>query len=85
MRTTFLYNIAKVFPLETGGFAIEAPSFEATTEASLDEVLKAVPNLVQEEEKGGWETYGTMFLGSTVVFLLRKSAPLVLTPTGSIF
>lgn len=82
MKQTFEYSTVEVFPLESEGFNIKAPTFEATTEASLDEVLKAVPNLMQEREKGEWETYSTIFIGSTIVFFIRRQVNQVLIPNG---
>lgn len=76
------YSTVKVYPVEAGGFTIEAPTFEAHTSSSLDDVLRAVPNLMQEKDKGQWETYGSLFLGSTIVFLIRKQASQVLVPQG---
>ena len=74
------YATVNVYANGPNNFNIVTPHWEAKTEASLEEVLQAVPNMIQEEEKGGWETYSTIFIGSTVVFLVRK--PRILIPTG---
>ena len=76
MKKTYVYETVEVYPEtdEKGDkFVIVAPSFMAEVREPLSFVLKAIPNMLQEPDKGEWETYSTILLNGKIVFLVRKS------------
>ena len=85
MATQYEYQVVKIYygtdeESQTQGYFVEADFFKAFTQDTLDRILVAIPNLMQEREKGGWETYGTLFVGTTIMFLIRRQTVRILTP-----
>lgn len=67
-------------------FVIKAPDFGGETQSPISEVMKSLPNMLQEKQHGGWEVYGVAQISKTIVFMVRRPAgPQILLPTGLAF
>jgi hypothetical protein len=73
MNNTFEYETVELFKHpEKDAFIIDAPTFQAEVSDPINTLLKAVPNMLAEEDKGGWDTYGIVNMGTVIVFMVKK-------------
>ncbi len=68
----------------TGTVSIDAPTFRAEVNRPIMEILAALPNMLQEKEKGGWETYAMCTVSGRLILSVRKKSDHVdiLIPNG---
>ena len=81
----FQYSVIKVYPdidPQRGQYwQVDAPTFEAKIFDSVDALLEGIPNVAQERDKGGWETYGLTVAQGRFIFLVRRPAgPEIIVP-----
>ncbi len=83
MYEFYEYETVEVHPgPEDGLYIIEAPTFKGETSESVGGILKGIPNILQEAEKGGWETYSVTHLSGVLIFAVRRRVNKILTPPG---
>lgn len=83
MNTKYEYDTVQVHTTDSPKlFKIKASEGEFEIPESLPDVLKIVPNILQQEQNGGWETYSTLVLNGAIIFLIRKPISVVLVPSN---
>lgn len=72
------YGAARLFPQGQEKFVLMFEDKEIHLQGTLNDLLSHIPNILQQDSIGGWETYSVQHLGENVIFYVKKRTILTL-------